>query len=165
MKTLNNKTTIESEGYEVGEVCNRNNCKGTIEAHAKDGSCSCHINPPCGYCTEAAEYCPLCEWDAREEQLESEKLSSKNTDNSYWEEQRKQSEERKNRLYLMMQGKLPITEFDYISESHTHFSMIKKGVYPDGMSSSSVLEKVRGTFGGRFTRFGNNVFEYIAYTD
>jgi len=43
--------------------------------------------------------------------------------------------------------------------------MLKKGVYPEGATSKDVEARVRGTFGGRFTRFGNGEFEYVAYTD
>ena len=55
-------------GYFKGEVCNRNGCKGIIEEHEKEGSCTCHINPPCTYCTTPSEYCPECGWDAEDEQ-------------------------------------------------------------------------------------------------
>lgn len=48
-----------------GEVCNRDGCKGVIKErdHEHDG-CSCHLNPPCGYCTENLAYCPECDWDS-----------------------------------------------------------------------------------------------------
>lgn len=58
------------EGYLKGEVCNRDGCKGVIEEGYKEGGCSCHINPPCSYCTTPSEYCPECGWDAYEEQSE-----------------------------------------------------------------------------------------------
>lgn len=54
------------EGFEKGEICNRDDCKGIIQEKDLDGGCSCHINPPCGYCTTPKEYCPICDWDAEE---------------------------------------------------------------------------------------------------
>ena len=38
-------------GYFKGEKCNRNGCNGIIDEHEKEGECTCHINPPCSYCT------------------------------------------------------------------------------------------------------------------
>ena len=32
-------------------------------------------------------------------------------------------------------------------------------------NQSEIREKVKGTFGGRFTRFNDYSFEYVAYTD
>jgi hypothetical protein len=59
-------------GYEAGEVCNRNGCKGIIEEKEVEGGCSCHICAPCSYCMTPREYCPECDWAAEEEQAEEE---------------------------------------------------------------------------------------------
>lgn len=57
--------SVETKDIEVGindgEFCNRNGCEGII-ARTNDGSCSCHINPPCSYCTDNNVYCPECDW-------------------------------------------------------------------------------------------------------
>lgn len=55
-------------GTEEGDVCNRDGCEGVIEflPENKDGSCSCHISPPCGHCTSTMPECPVCGW--REEE-------------------------------------------------------------------------------------------------
>lgn len=50
-------------GYGSGDRCNRNGCRGIIDEHEKDGCCSCHIHPPCSYCTTDASYCDECGWD------------------------------------------------------------------------------------------------------
>ena len=50
-------------GYEKGEICRRNGCDGIIDEIEKDGCCSCHINPPCGYCTQQAGFCEKCGWE------------------------------------------------------------------------------------------------------
>lgn len=141
-----------NEGVINGEVCNRNGCTGIIEEHETDGGCSCHIKPPCSYCTTSREYCPECGWDGREEQIESES---------------------KKKTYPAREFKaktlpdLDRSKINYIYKSHTHFSMIKEGVFPIGTSRDDVRKVVNGTFGGRFTRFdeNNGEFEFIAYTD
>lgn len=52
-------------GVDEGSTCNRR-CQGTIELRPVE-NCSCHIAPPCSACMEPAEFCPVCDWDAREE--------------------------------------------------------------------------------------------------
>ena len=46
-------------GLEEGEICNRDGCQG-IMTYVKEGSCSCHINPPCSVCTDARLQCSEC---------------------------------------------------------------------------------------------------------
>jgi len=55
------------EGWEIGDICNREGCQGILD---EDGdkymdSCSCHINPPCSRCTTNWAVCPECGWEAR----------------------------------------------------------------------------------------------------
>lgn len=64
------------EGYEKGERCNRMNdnttfhCLGIIDELESDDSCTCHTgHPPCFYCVTSRLYCPICNWDGREEQM------------------------------------------------------------------------------------------------
>lgn len=53
------------EGTEARQMCNREGCTGIIEERESNlGGCSCHINPPCYYCTEGRTYCPECDWQA-----------------------------------------------------------------------------------------------------
>lgn len=153
------KENMEHLGFLEGEVCNRDGCKGIIQQRElEDGrSCSCHINPPCSTCVDDRHYCPECDWQGIDEQKQTTEYSHSSF-LAYYDERRK-------KLFRQMAGEEPITEFEYMSEGHTHFSMIKKGVYPESMTRGEVEEKVKGSFGGRFSRFGNGVFEYIAYTD
>jgi hypothetical protein len=60
---------------------------------------------------------------------------------------------------------LDSTKIDWRSKGHTHFSMIKEGVYPEGTTQEDVRKVVDGTFGGRFTQFGGGRFTFVAYTD
>jgi hypothetical protein len=40
---------------------------GTVEfAYPEDGCCSCHISPPCGYCTSSVHWCPACDTEEGE---------------------------------------------------------------------------------------------------
>lgn len=160
-----------SEGYCKDEICNRNNCKGIIDEYELDGGCSCHINPPCGYCTEPSGYCNTCGWDAKEEQYEiDEKLMENNKRNSdYYEKQRQKYTETSNLFDKKYRGEMPADKLEIRTKGHTHFSMKKIGVFPKGSETyKSLLPKVRGTFGGRFATFideNSFRFEYIAYTD
>ncbi|MCM1170203.1 MAG: hypothetical protein NC324_09750 [Bacteroides sp.] len=67
MKQQLQKKVETTYGMSEGEICGRDGCKGIIAKRKIEGSCSCHINPPCAYCTTPKEYCPECGWDASEE--------------------------------------------------------------------------------------------------
>lgn len=137
------------KGYEKGQNCNRNGCIGIIKEHEKEGSCSCHISPPCSYCVEDNSHCPECDWSGKEEQDNCKPLtSSKFTP-----------------FKVKTLADLDSTKIDWINKSHTNFSMIRQGVYPEGTEIKDVLSLVKGTFGGRFEYFQNGKFKYIAYTN
>lgn len=147
-------------GCEVGEACGRNGCSGIIEEHEKESCCSCHINPPCASCTTLREFCPECDWDA-EVEMQQEARKRAEEDRAYWAAWR----ERERWKVGHFDPSLPFI----IAKSHTHFSMIKEGVIPNSMEKEALLERVRGTFGGRFERWDVGLthtrFRYIAYTD
>ena len=142
-------------GYREGETCGRNGCTGVLAERAVE-NCSCHLHPPCGACMEPREYCPSCDWQMIDEEttFNDFKVGPVKADGS-WTHYRPRP--------------LDNTKIDWRSKSHTHFSMIKEGVYPqsgdDDADRAAVLEQVKGTFGGRFNHFGNGRFEYVAYTD
>ena len=55
---------IENFGTKGGEICNRGGCEEEIEERDfEDGSCSCHISPPCSFCMAPPFYCPSCGWE------------------------------------------------------------------------------------------------------
>lgn len=120
---------------------------------SSDKSCSCHINPPCSVCTEALEYCPECDWYASDDRMEYMNQYHCRVDS-------------KTQTYTSYKlRELDPTKIDWHYQGHTHFSMIKKGVYPEGVEQKDVEQEVKGTFGGRFLQFGGGKFEYVAYTD
>lgn len=139
-------------GFNEGDKCNRDGCQGEICQSEPDGCCSCHINPPCSYCTTPREICNECDWSAKDEE------------NTYQAE---------GRIILWPDGGVVETKkvvldpakIDYVSRMHSSSSMIKEGVYPPGATEKEVEAEVVGTFGGRFERFGGGKFKYIAYTD
>ena len=137
-------------GYCEGDTCLRNGCKGIIERHPVN-NCSCHLSAPCCACTEPSGYCDDCGWEESEDEIINDYVvSTDKATGAYrsWEPR-----------------KLDPTKLDYHSKSHSSCSMIKEGVYPDGMDKEEVRKEVIGTFGGRFEHFGNGKFKYIAYTD
>lgn len=154
------------EGYIKGEICNRNGCTGTIDEHDKEGCCSCHINPPCSYCTTDTSYCPLCGWDVNDDFEPIVKLS-----NAEIERYRKEQEERelRNKLfYEKLRGVKPIDKLEIRTETHTHFTQKRIGIFPPGTETrETIRSQVRGTFGGRFEYFDSKIgkFCFIAYTD
>jgi hypothetical protein len=132
------------------EICNRNGCKGIIEVEEKEGGCSCHINPPCSFCTDKVYSCPKCGWNSKDDTTQLGK-DKKNYDVFNFK--------------IRTFADLDKTKIDWISKTHTHFTMIKEGVYPVGKTMEDVRKLVVGTFGGRFELFQNGRFKYIAYTD
>lgn len=52
-----------------GEICNRNGCKGIV-FHEPEGCCSCHLNPPCSFCTDDGAVCFDCGWENRREYIQ-----------------------------------------------------------------------------------------------
>ena len=137
-------------GYLDGEQCRRHGCDGVIVRASGEG-CSCHISPPCGDCTEPREHCQKCDWDARDEAIQFNDHIITVSAKGLWK--------------ASVLRELDKTKIDWHSFSHTTASMIKRGVYPDGVTVAEVKSKVDGTFGGRFNYFRDGVFEYIAYTD
>lgn len=149
--------TPEAEiGYDVGSVCGRSGCPGIIADSEPAGGCSCHIFPPCAYCTTPRENCPECGWRLVDDETTfNDWKVGPIKPNGAWTHHRPRP--------------LDPTKIDWHSKSHTHFSMVKEGVYPQSGDETkdreAVLLAVKGTFGGHFTHFGNGRFRYVAYTD
>lgn len=61
---MNKEDSCKAERYGISEdeVCNRDGCKGIMKRE-KEGSCSCHINPPCSACVDAHLVCSVCGFD------------------------------------------------------------------------------------------------------
>ena len=80
------------------------------------------------------------------------------SEKDYWAEWAKEQDRLRN---------MPLdnTKVSWRSKSHSSCSMIKEGVYPEGMTMGAVRKEVDGTFGGRFEQFGGGKFKFIAYTD
>ena len=137
--------------YEIGEVCGRDGCDGVIEEKPVE-NCSCHINPPCSACTTPAEFCPVCDWAAVDDEkpFNDFLVTYKPSSNNFKSWRRRP---------------LDPTKIDYMIDSHTNSSQICEGVYPEGTTKEQVIQRVKGTFGGRFEYFGGGKFKYIAYTD
>ena len=125
-------------GTDAGEVCNRNNCKGIIAVEEPDGSCSCHINPPCSYCTNKDHYCELCGWSHLEEYQAKEKEYIKRYE-ARWEEENRLYEERENLFWQKYRGEVPVEKYETRVKSHTHFSQEVYGVFPPGTENRETI--------------------------
>lgn len=155
------------EGLIKGEICNRNGCAGIIDEHDTETSCSCHVNPPCSHCNTDRNYCPVCDWQGIDEEKEiaiNKEQQEKNR--LYYEKQNEEFKVARDLFYNRYNGNEPVEKLEMRHESHTHFSQKILGVFPPGSETMvSILPKVTGTFGGRFERWGEYYFSYIAYTD
>ncbi len=47
-------------GLTEGDVCNRRGCKGIMYRIETVDECTCHVSPPCCYCTDADYECDEC---------------------------------------------------------------------------------------------------------
>ena len=148
-----------------GEICNRDGCCGVIAEHEKEGCCSCHIHPPCSYCTTDTSFCPICNWEPSDDiTLIDSEMQKRNQE--YYQRENEKWQAARDLFYNRFNGKEPIPVLEIRTEAHTHFSQKVVGVFPAGTETKdTLLPKVKGTFGGRFTRLGTYNFEYIAYTD
>lgn len=137
-------------GYCEGDTSGRDGCDGAIELE-KVTNCSCHLSAPCWRHENADMCCRQCGWRAADNPLCVRDI------------------------YSISMGDLPHvqtkqrvldpTKIDWVAKLHSSSSMIKEGVYPTHMTREEVEKEVRGTFGGRFERFKDGHFKYIAYTD
>lgn len=154
--TARSESALQDPGYEAGDICRRNGCTGVIVEGERRNACSCHINPPCGACTEPREHCPECDW----------RMVDDETPFNDWKVGPVKASGAWTHYRLRP---LDPTKIDWHSKAHTNSSMIKEGVYPqsgdEAADRKTVEAVVKGTFGGRFKRFGNGMFEYVAYTD
>lgn len=137
-------------GYCEGDLCNRDGCSGHIETHPSE-NCSCHISPPCWSCTSPRNFCPVCDWEEKDDPLVVQEITTIYMGGPW-------GVERKKRV-------LDPTKIDYRIEPHSSSSQLCIGVYPPNTTSAEVESVVRGTFGGRFNKFSGGHFEYVAYTD
>lgn len=162
----NLKLNTEMENFLAGEVCGRNGCDGVISEHDIIGGCSCHINPPCSYCVTPKAYCPKCGWDAKEDnEIYNDAYKPSQEDLNKWAAEREHRDNVQKEFDRLYRGNDPVEKYDERHEFHTHFTMIKYGVYPPSMTKEDVRKRVDGSFGGRFERFCNGRFKFIAYTD
>lgn len=144
-------------GVEKGDKCNRNGCAGIIEEGEKEGCCSCHINPPCSYCTTQTEYCPVCGWSAEEEQYEYLKSAKRQSESTY---QYKSDDQ--------LFSELEDGKFGYIrvvSGGHTIIRL--KGKHPN-MSKDEIYKKLglhENPHMPRMKWFTHDVFELTYFCD
>jgi len=135
------------QGYhEEGDECPEKGCSGILDWPETE-NCSCHICPPCSSCTDKVLVCNDCCWE--DERPDYKYVAAAPG------------------LSILERAPTPLdnTKIDYRSKMHTASTMIKEGVYPEGVTPDEVRKEVNGTFGGRFDQFVGGRFKFIAYTD
>jgi hypothetical protein len=147
-----NCTITADFGTAEGETCRRNGCDGVLVTRMpNEGSCSCHINPPCSYCTSSTIACTKCDWAACNDIVINDYVVNVNKQTGVYRS--------------WAPRPLAIDRVDWHNQIHTNSSMCKVGVYPPGTTKEEVRKLVDGTFGGRFEYFDGGKFKFIAYTD
>lgn len=142
------------EGLLKGEKCNRGGCIGIIEEGEKDGSCSCHINPPCSYCATHTEYCPICGWSAEEEQRE---YDLKNPPRQYVYKSEEQ-----------LFNELKDGEFGYIRIASGGHNIVRLKGKHNNLSRSEIYKKLNlceNPNMPRMKRFTDDMFELTYFCD
>lgn len=139
-------------GFWIEEGGRCPNCiDGTMQFGPVEG-CSCHISPPCHTCVSQPLKCDNCGWEQAEERPKAERVVNLAQPYSVPEDPY--------RMPIDPKG------VKWRNLSHSHCSMLKVGTYPGDMTPTEVEKAIgRGTFGGRFDRFKDNRFVYVAYTD
>jgi hypothetical protein len=145
-----------SIGFYEGDTCNRDGCDGVIEKDRDEitTGCSCHLTPPCGYCT-AMEICPKCDWSA-EEEADAEAAKHPKPKPSTWEYKRKTIDD------------LDKSKIDWYISDSWHSGMEVTGVYPEGTKMQDILTALRVSENPnmpRFKRFGDGIFIVRYFTD
>ena len=141
---------------EEGDKCKIEGCVGIIEVKDRDVCCSCHINPPCSYCTDISYMCGEC----GEEPEDAFKESIKEQKNNGWafENLIKSDSERFNEL----EGS-KISWIDITPNDNYYFS-VKRGKYPEGTTAKQILENFSLCFGYSYLNMGNGEFTIKYYT-
>jgi hypothetical protein len=146
----------EEHGYNKGEICNREGCRGIIDEHDKDG-CSCHSAPPCSSCTRTYEYCPECDWDHQEEiEAEYAKRTIISDGITYILPKRKTIDD------------LDKSKIDWFHSGGWHSGTEITGVYPEGTTREDILRALRIAENPnmpRFKRFSDGIFTLTYFTD
>lgn len=132
--------------YEDGDKCPEKDCKGHFE-YIRAEPCSCHHSPPCGACVDAPLTCNACGHLPDEPEYKDVPVVPGLSMREY------------------KPRPLDASKIDYRVKMHSNSSQLCEGVYPDGTTQEEVRAIVKGTFGGRFEKFGGGRFSYVAYTD
>lgn len=132
--------------HEDGDRCPESGCGGSLH-YPPVMNCSCHIAAPCSDCTDRVLTCRECGWQEEAPDFNDIPVAPG--------------------LVMREYKPTPLdpTKIDYRIKMHTSSTQICEGVYPIGATSAEVESVVRGTFGGRFEKFRDGKFLYVAYTD
>ena len=131
-------------GYEVGEICNRDGCKGIMREHHSQ-ICSLYmlyLYPECYKCEGTKIFCDTCNWDIRVDKCENRFRQRK-----------------------LAKSKKKDTGVIYYTKSRNRYSDTIEGTFRKEISKEDIRQEIEGPFGGHFEEFKENSFIYIKYTD
>ena len=139
--------------HNVGDKCPKVGCEGSLEIQEQEGSCSCHIHPPCSHCCHGMIECDSCEFEHDSmDSLTSAKPIPGGIPKQYIRIEKTLADLKKG-------------TFDYLTIPGTYYFMEYKGYYPEGWTADDLKSKFNICFG--YTNFSmkDGQFNIKVYTD
>lgn len=142
-----------SEEFDIDDKCPHKDCGGKFIKTELEGSCSCHINPPCSHCCNGQIECDACgfEHDSMDS-LPATKPISRGIPEQYLRKKKTMADLRKG-------------VFNYLTIPGTYYFMEYKGYYPEGWSVDELKGKFNLCFGYTNFQMKDGVFNIKVYTD
>lgn len=146
---------------EPEEGCKCPECEdGTMEI-PRTKNCSCHINPPCGACTDKLLTCDSCGWEFEPES--PTRIEPTQQDRDAWAKYQRDWEAARSRGHTFPNGGR-IFNIDHDGRSGS--TMVFRGQYEGEVTAKDIFEYLGdGTFGHRGPSLGNGRFTYTKITD
>ena len=137
--------------FDIDDKCPHKDCTGKFIKTEIDGSCSCHISPPCSHCCHGQIECGVCgfEHDSMDDYIPSlgNTMSKQCT--------------RKIKTF----DDLKKGTFDYLTKPGTYYFMTYSGYYPEEWTVENLISKFNTCFGYTDFSMKDGIFNIKVYTD
>lgn len=144
---------------EPEEGCKCPECHEGTMAIPPTKNCSCHINPPCGACTEKLLTCDSCGWEFEPEPPPAPTQSQVNS----WAKYMEDMEAARQRGHAFSHGG---RVFNIRYDSSSGSTMVFSGQYEGPVTAKDIFDHIGdGTFGHRGPSLSNGRFTYTKITD
>lgn len=135
--------------YDIGDECPDIDCDGKFIAAELEGSCSCHIHPPCSHCCNGMIECNECG-------LDHDSMASYSSENTFVQPKAWKK---------LTMADLKKGEFNYLTITGAYYFTEHEGYYPEGWSAEELKSNFNLCFG--YTNFSmkDGKFKIKVYTD